>query len=58
MTAFLARTVTFCFNGQTRTMPAGTEVYAKVREGKKTIRVLIPGTLFYQDVYASAIIPA
>ena len=39
---------------RTRRMPAGTEVYARLRsDGKFSVRV--PGTLLAQHVYATAI---
>lgn len=53
--ATTARTVTFSHNGQPKQYPAGTEVYAKMRDNGY-IQIRVPGTLWKQDVRLDSLI--
>lgn len=53
--ATTARPVTFSYDGQYETYPAGTTVYAKVLNNG-TIGIRVPGTLYTQRVYANTLL--
>jgi hypothetical protein len=63
LVATTAREITFSVSDsdkrcvETRKFPAGTDVYAKVRNNG-TIEIRVQGTLFKQSVYAGSLIVA